>query len=67
MKNQLVTRESIEGKFMIELWRYETTPSGNVRIILMISSEPVFDSADEAIKHLTDRLNPAILENTEGY
>ncbi len=65
MLNQILTAKNENGKFAVSLWRYHETPSGSIRPILWLSSEPVFETDSDARKHLIDRLNPEILENTE--
>lgn len=65
MKNQILTAKVDNGKYAVSLWRYEETPSGSIRPLLWLSSEPVFETDADARKHLIERLNPEILENTE--
>lgn len=65
MKNNILTgQDPVTGKYLVELWRYEETPSGSTRALLSISSTPIFNTAKEAAQHLWNCLKPEAQEHT---
>lgn len=66
MKNIIVTGQNkATGKYAALLYGYEETPSGSIRPLLLVSSEPIFDTPLMAARMLFDGLKPEVRQNTE--